>query len=56
MARRRRKIRLIFVKKRLFEHKVMKPKSTHKQAATTVMARRGGLFLFIFLIFLVDGE
>jgi hypothetical protein len=25
---------LIFVKKRLFEHKVMKPKSTHKQAAT----------------------
>jgi hypothetical protein len=25
---------LIFVKKRLFEHEVMKPKSTHKQAAT----------------------
>jgi hypothetical protein len=25
---------LIFVKKRLFEHRVMKPKSRHKQAAT----------------------
>jgi hypothetical protein len=31
---------LIFVKKRLFEHKVMKPKSTHKQAAKAATHNR----------------
>jgi hypothetical protein len=51
MARRRRKIRLIFVKKRLFEHKVMKPKSTQTSGYDSDGEKGWVIFVYFFYFF-----